>query len=324
MPRIFITGAAGFIGSHLVDFLLRRGDLVCGYDEFNDFYDRSIKRANLANASQSALFSLTEADICDRPALRAAIGDCRPDVIVHLAARAGVRPSLQDPNLYHRANVIGTQEVLDACIEFKPSHLVMASSSSVYGGIDDVPFHEGMDISRPISPYAATKRMNELQAHVYHHVYGLRVTLLRFFTVYGPRQRPDMAIHKFTKLIHEGRPVPMFGDGSTRRDYTYVDDVIDGVVKAIDRPLDYEILNLGESETTTLRRLVDLIAAALGKQPNIEQHPMQPGDVEVTYASIEKARLLLGYDPRTKIEIGVPAFVNWYLAHKNPTGHSLS
>jgi UDP-glucuronate 4-epimerase len=312
MARILITGAAGFIGSSLTDRLLARGDYVIGVDNFNDYYDPAIKRRNLTQALASDRFSLHECDIENEAALRDAFTTQKPDVVVHLAARAGVRPSLVDPNLYHRVNVIGSQHVLDACRHFKPSHLVFASSSSVYGGSTDVPFSEENPVQRPISPYAATKRMNELQAHVYSHVYGLRVTMLRFFTVYGPRQRPDMAIHRFTRLIDEGKPVPMFGDGTTARDYTYIDDCIDGVVKAIDTPFDYEIINLGEHHTTSLRDLIALISKAVGKPANIDVQPMQPGDVEITFANIDRARTLLGYVPRVGMEEGINRFVAWY------------
>jgi UDP-glucuronate 4-epimerase len=311
MKTILVTGAAGFIGSHLTDRLLERGDTVVGVDEFNDYYDPSVKRRNLEAAAQHVRFTLRELDICDEARLRAVFDEARPDVVAHLAARAGVRPSLNDPNLYHRVNVIGSQHVLDACRDYKPSHLVFASSSSVYGGCTEVPFHEDLPIDRTISPYAATKRMNELMGHVYRHVYGLRVTMLRFFTVYGPRQRPDMAIHKFTELIDAGRPVPMFGDGSTARDYTYIDDILDGVLKAIDKPFDYEIFNLGESHTTTLRELVELISKQIGKPAQIDQQPLQPGDVEITCADIRKARQLLGYDPRIGMEEGLRRFIAW-------------
>lgn len=314
MKRILITGAAGFIGSHLTDVLLARGDWVFGLDEFNDYYDPAVKRRNLAGALRSDRFTLYEADICDEARLRAVFEECRPEAVVHLAARAGVRPSIQDPNLYHRVNVIGSQHVLDACREFKPSHLVFASSSSVYGGSTAVPFTESDPVMRPISPYAATKRMNELQAHVYSHLYGVRVTMLRFFTVYGPRQRPDMAIHKFTRAILRGEPVPMFGDGETRRDYTYIDDIIDGVVRCVDTPFDYEIFNLGEHHTTTLRDLIAIIEKAAGKSAVIDRKPAQPGDVEITYADISHARERIGYNPRFGMEEGVRCFLDWYRA----------
>jgi len=312
MKRILVTGAAGFIGSHLVDTLLARGDEVLGVDSFNTYYDPAIKRRNLSQAEGMDRFSLSEIDICDEAALRGAFEAFRPEVVVHLAARAGVRPSLQDPNLYHRVNVIGGQHILDACRDYKPSHLVFASSSSVYGGSKEVPFRETDPVMTPVSPYAATKRMNELQAHVYHHIYGVRTTMLRFFTVYGPRQRPDMAIHKFTKMILAGEPIPMFGDGSTYRDYTYIDDIIDGVVRCVDTPFDYEIFNLGESHTTSLRELITLIERHTGREAIIDEQPMQAGDVEKTYANVDHAREKLGYAPRFTMDDGIKRFVKWY------------
>ena len=312
MRQVVVTGAAGFIGSHLCERLIARGDRIDGVDCFNTYYDPAIKRRNLAALAHDPQFTLHEFDITDETAVMHLFDSVRPDVVVHIAARAGVRPSLQDPNLYHRVNVIGTQHILDACRAVPPSHVVIASSSSVYGGLTEVPFHEGMDISRPISPYAATKRMNELMGHVYHHVYGLNVTMLRFFTVYGPRQRPDMAIAKFIELIDQGRPVPMFGDGSTHRDYTYIDDILDGLMRCVDRPFPFEIFNLGESRTTSLRELIDLVAHAVGKPALIEQQPLQPGDVEITYADIAKARAMLGYDPHTTMEQGIARQVEWY------------
>ncbi len=312
MKHILITGAAGFIGSHLTEALLTRGDRVTGVDDFNTYYDPRIKRRNLETALKNDRFRMHELDICDEGAVRGVFERERPEVVVHLAARAGVRPSLQDPNLYHRVNVIGSQHILDACRDFKPSHLVFASSSSVYGGSTEVPFKENNPVMRPISPYAATKRMNELQAHVYSHVYGVQVTMLRFFTVYGPRQRPDMAIHKFTKAILNGDPLPMFGDGSTKRDYTYIDDIIDGVVRCVDRPFPYEIFNLGEHHTTSLRDLIELIAKHAGKPARIEPQPNQPGDVEITFADIGHARERLGYAPVFTMDEGIRRFVEWY------------
>ena len=312
MKRILVTGAAGFIGSHLSDALLARGDEVIGVDDFNTYYNPVIKRRNIARAQSMDRFTIHELDICDEAAVMALFETAQPEVVVHLAARAGVRPSLQDPNLYHRVNVIGGQHMLDACRKYKPSHLVFASSSSVYGGSKDIPFRETDPVMRPVSPYAATKRMNELQAHVYQHVYGVRTTMLRFFTVYGPRQRPDMAIHKFTKMILAGEPIPMFGDGSTQRDYTYIDDIIDGVVRAVDTPFDYEIFNLGESHTTTLRELIALVARHTGKEAVIDQQPMQAGDVEITYANVDHARERLGYNPCFTMDEGIARFVKWY------------
>ena len=312
MRNILLTGAAGFIGSHLADALLARGDRVAGVDNFDPFYDEAIKRRNIAGAIDNDRFVLHEVDIRDEPGLTKVFEDTKPDVVVHLAARAGVRPSLEDPNLYHDVNIIGSQHILDACRAYRPSHLVFASSSSVYGGSTDVPFTEDNPVARPISPYAATKRMNELMGHVYSHVHGLNVTMLRFFTVYGPRQRPEMAIHKFTRLIDQGQPVPMFGDGSSQRDYTYVDDIMDGLVKAVDTPFRYEIFNLGEHHTTSLRELINLIGRHLGKEPVIKPLPLQAGDVPITYADIAKAREMLDYAPKFSMDEGVRRFVAWY------------
>ncbi len=312
MKKILVTGVAGFVGSYLAEGLLERGDAVVGIDDFNDYYDPAVKRRNLGLALENPAFRLEKLDIRDEAALRAVFAREEPEVVVHLAARAGVRPSLENPKLYHEVNVMGGQHVLDACRDFKPSHLVCASSSSVYGGSTEVPFKETDPVMRPISPYAATKRMSELQAHVYHHLYGLKVTLLRFFTVYGPRQRPDMAIHKFTQKILAGEAIPVFGDGSTKRDYTYVDDVVDGVLRAVDRPMDYEIVNIGEHATTSLAELIALIEKHLGREAIIDRKPLQPGDVSVTYADISKARALLGYNPGFTMDEGIARFVAWY------------
>ncbi|HEO70579.1 MAG TPA: NAD-dependent epimerase/dehydratase family protein [Candidatus Hydrogenedentes bacterium] len=313
MKRILITGAAGFIGSHLAERLLERGDQVVGVDSLNDYYDPALKERNVSAALEHDAYSLFRDDICDSGRVFEIFELAQPEVVVHLAARAGVRPSLADPNLYHRVNVIGSQHILDACRSAsRLSHLVFASSSSVYGGCTDVPFREDHPVNRPISPYASTKRMNELQAHVYSHVYGLHVTMLRFFTVYGPRQRPDMAIHKFTRLIDAGEPVPMYGDGLTARDYTYIDDIMDGVLKAVDTPFRYEIFNLGEHATTPLRDLIEMIARHVGKPARIEQLPLQAGDVAITYADISHAQELLGYRPGIAMEEGIARFVAWY------------
>lgn len=318
MKKILVTGAAGFIGSHLVERLVERGDRVMGIDSFDPYYDPAVKRGNIAGLIGNPAFHLEEIDICDRRALLAAVRAFEPGVVVHLAARAGVRPSLENPAAYYQTNVIGSQHVIDACIECAPSHLVFASSSSVYGGLVETPFAESLDVSKPVSPYAATKRMNELMAHVYRCTHGLNVTLLRFFTVYGPRQRPDMAIHKFVRLAEEGKPLPFYGDGATRRDYTYIDDIVDGVVKAVDTPLPYAILNLGEQTTTSLSELIELIAKHTGKNIVLDRQPMQPGDVAVTYADIAQARALLGYAPRFTMDEGIARFVHWYRNRPNP------
>lgn len=308
---ILITGAAGFIGSSLSDALLARGDSVVAVDNFNDYYDPAIKRANIAQALAHPRYALHELDIADGEAVIELFRATRPDVVVHLAARAGVRPSLLDPRLYYDVNIRASENILDAMRETKPSHLVFASSSSVYGGNSKVPFSESDPVDTPVSIYAATKRMNELQAHVHHHLYGTRVSMMRFFTVYGPRQRPDMAIHKFTERMLAGQPIPMYGDGSTRRDYTFIYDIVHGLVQTVDRPFDYEIFNLGESHTTSLRELIDLLAEVLGVEPLIDQQPLQPGDVEVTYADITKAKELLGYDPHTTMREGLIKFAAW-------------
>ena len=311
MKTILITGAAGFIGSTLCDALLARGDKVIGVDNFNEYYSPAIKRFNLDAALVNPNFTLIQEDIRNRMIIMKIVTDAQPDVVVHLAAQAGVRPSLEDPMLYNDVNVGGTQNILDACAESDISNVVMASSSSVYGTIPEVPFHEAMDVSQMISPYAATKRMNELMAHVYHHIYGLNITMLRFFTAYGPRQRPDMAISKFARLMKEGKSIPMYGDGTTYRDYTYISDIVGGVIKAIDTPLGYEIINLGEGETVSLSTLLSLIGQALQVNPIVETLPMQPGDVKETYADISKAKTLLGYDPQTSITEGLRLYAQW-------------
>ncbi len=318
--HVLVTGGAGFIGSHLCEALLGRGDRVTIVDNFNDFYDPAIKRANVEAIRARAAHSthsagsdvrLVEADIRDREAM-ARLFEGGFDAVVHLAAMAGVRPSLADPLLYEDVNVRGTLVLLEELKARPETRFVFASSSSVYGGNEDVPFSEDDEIRRPISPYAATKRAGELVAYTHHHLYGIPTSCLRFFTVYGPRQRPEMAIHKFTAAILEGRPIPFFGDGTTRRDYTYVDDIVQGVVAALDHCEGYEIYNLGESATTTLAELVEGIGRACGREPVLERLPMQPGDVLVTYADVDKAKSRLGYRPTTPVAQGLERFVAWY------------
>ncbi len=308
-----VTGGAGFIGSHVCERLLRSGHAVTVLDDLNPFYDPALKRRTLDELRALAgRFQFVETDLTDATALSRLFAGTAFDQVIHLAARAGVRPSLAEPALYQRVNVEGTVNLLEAARLNGVRKLVMASSSSVYGVNAKVPFAETDPILQTISPYAASKLACEALGHTYHHVYGLEIVMLRFFTVYGPRQRPDLAIHKFSQLISSGRPVPVFGDGSTARDYTYVDDIVDGVVAASERPLGYEVINLGESQTVTLARLIELLEAALGRKAVIDRQPLQPGDVPITYADISKARRLLGYNPQTKIETGIPKFVEWY------------
>ncbi len=310
--KVLITGAAGFIGSHLAERCLAMGAEVVGLDLFDDFYDPALKRANVARALAQPGYRLVEGDIRDREAVRALVAEGGFDVIVHLAARAGVRPSLEQPALYYDVNVQGTLSLLDAVREVDPSiRFVNASSSSVYGGLTVTPFAEADENSRPVSPYAASKKAGEVLCYTYHHLYGIDTVSLRFFTVYGPRQRPEMAIAKFARLMLDGKPVPMFGDGSTARDYTYVDDIIDGVVRSMERCSGYEVFNLGESRTTTLRELIEQLGAALGVEPVVDQKPLQPGDVTITYADVSKARALLGYDPHTLVVDGLASYAAW-------------
>ena len=314
MRRILITGGAGFIGSHLVDRLLKEGDWqISVVDDFNDFYDPSIKHENVERHKANSNYSLFEADIRDRAALQKIFDGCSFDCIVHLAARAGVRPSLEQPQLYTETNVNGTVNLLELARENSIRKFVFGSSSSVYGINAKVPFSEDDPIRQPISPYAATKAAGELICHTYTHLYGLRCICLRFFTVYGPRQRPDLAIHKFAKLISEGKPIPVFGDGTTRRDYTYIDDIIAGVCASIDYDeSEYEVINLGESRTVELNELISLLEKELGSKANIDRKPLQPGDVPQTFADITKARRILNYNPQTQIEDGIRKFVEWF------------
>lgn len=329
--KILVTGGAGFIGSHLVEALLGRGDEVVILDVFNDFYDPAIKRQNVAAIERAAgvvmgdgAVSLVEGDIRDVALIGRLFEEGQFDAVVHLAAMAGVRPSLADPLHYQDVNVRGTVVLLEELAKRPKTRFVFASSSSVYGGNKDVPFREAADVHNPVSPYAATKRAGELLAYTHHHLYGIPTTCLRFFTVFGPRQRPEMAIHKFVRMALNGEPLPFFGDGSTRRDYTYVDDIVDGVVRAIDRCEGYEIYNLGESQTTSLVELVDLIGKACGVSPVLDRQPMQPGDVVVTFADVTKAREKLGYDPHTTVADGLARFVSWYRSEMLPRNSAAS
>lgn len=313
--NILVTGCAGFIGSHLCERLLRDGHAVCGIDNFDPYYDVAVKQGHVAALRKHGGFSFHPVDIRDVEALNEIWRRSRPERIVHLAARAGVRPSILQPALYCDVNVTGTTRIFEAA-RAAGTPVVFASSSSVYGGSTRIPYHEDDPVAAPISPYAATKRAGELLATTYFHLYQVPIVSLRFFTVYGPRQRPDMAIYKFTRAILEGRTVTLYGDGATARDYTYVDDIIAGVVAAIERApqLGREIINLGNSQTVELRRLIQIIEDAVGQKANIDWQPVQPGDVSVTYADISQARELLAYSPQTTIEQGVGRFVQWLRA----------
>jgi UDP-glucuronate 4-epimerase len=323
MRSILITGGAGFIGSHLVDRLLSEGDWqVSVVDDFNDFYDPAIKRANVRRHEKDSNYRLFEADIRDQAALKEIFQAQAFSCIVHLAARAGVRPSLAQPLLYTETNINGTLNLLELAREHDIKQFVFGSSSSVYGINAKVPFSEDDPIRQPISPYAATKAAGELICHTYTHLYGMRCVCLRFFTVYGPSQRPDLAIHKFARLIAEGRSIPVFGDGTTRRDYTFIDDIIAGVRAAIEYAgTDYEVINLGESRTVELRELISLLEKELGATAKIDRQPLQPGDVPQTFADITKARQLLGYDPQTQIEEGIRKFIEWFREVDNTDQH---
>ncbi len=311
--RTMVTGGAGFIGSHLVDRLLAEGGEVIVVDNFDPFYNAARKRANLASASKSPRFRLEELDIRNAEGVDRLIRETRPDAIVHLAARAGVRPSIEQPGLYTEVNVTGTVHLLEAACRIEPRpRFVYASSSSVYGDRETAPFRETDSVDLPVSPYAATKKACELLAHTFHHLHGLPVTGLRFFTAYGPRNRPDLAIAKFADLIERGEPVPMFGDGTTRRDYTYVADIVDGVVRAIERCERHHLYNLGNSDPIALREMIAAIGEALGKEPLIQRLPEQPGDVRQTFADISRASSELGYAPKTPFREGLREFVTWF------------
>lgn len=308
--KAVVTGAAGFIGSHLSERLVDEGWTVVGVDNFDGFYDPRVKRRNIAHCLSHRNFQLIEGDIRDQSAMAKAVAD-DTDVIVHLAARAGVRPSIAEPALYADVNINGTMVLLEIAKERHVGRFVFASSSSVYGNNRKVPFAESDNVDFPISPYAATKKAGELICHTYHHLYKIAINCLRFFTVYGPRQRPDLAIHKFARLIEAGQPVPIYGDGTMMRDFTYIEDIISGTVAAIDKCTGYEIYNLGESQPISVNDLVAELENALGKKAIKEHLPPQPGDVDRTYADIAKAEKYLGYRPATDIQTGLARFVTW-------------
>jgi len=311
--RVVITGGAGFIGSHVCERLLRDGHRVWAFDDLNDFYDPQFKRRNLREIQTLAKpFEFCHGDLTDRAALDELFSSVKFDQVIHLAARAGVRPSLEQPALYQRVNVEGTVNVLEAARQTGVKKITIASSSSVYGVNAKVPFSESDPIFSAVSPYAASKLACEALGHTWHHVYKMDVAMLRFFTVYGPRQRPDLAIHKFTKLIDAGKPIPVFGDGSTARDHTHISDILEGILACTQREFGFEIFNLGESQTVKLSELITLIENALGKKAIIDRQPLQPGDVPITFADISKARKMLGYNPQVKVKKGIPLFVDWF------------
>jgi len=305
---VLVTGAAGFIGSHAAEGLRAAGYSVLGVDNFCDFYDRRWKEANL----KTAKIDVQEMDITDGPAIAKLIGRIKPYAILHLAAMAGVRPSIERPVYYAKVNVEGTAHLLQAAVENGVQKFLFASSSSVYGNQKKVPFSEEDDVNEPISPYAATKRAGELICHSFWHLYRMPISCLRFFTVYGPRQRPDLAIHKFTRLIAAGKAIPIFGDGSTSRDYTYVADIVRGILAALEKCDRYRIYNLGGSEPVTLANLVSELEKAIGKKAVIERKPAQPGDVERTFADLTRSTAELNYKPQTTLRDGLGKFVQWF------------
>jgi UDP-glucuronate 4-epimerase len=324
--RILLTGGAGFIGSHVAEALIRRGTKLSIVDNLDNFYALSRKRLNLQEIRNAGSFEFFEADVRDMDSLRKIAERVQPEIVIHLAARAGVRPSIEQPALYESVNVAGTVNLLEIAHEFKVQRFVFGSSSSVYGITNTVPFCEDDLMTRPISPYAATKLAAELMCYTFTHLYGLTNLCLRFFTVYGPRQRPDLAIHKFTALIESGKPIPVYGDGSMGRDYTYVDDIVAGVVASLEyvpqSKLPFEVFNLGNSHPVRLAELITQLEAATGKKARQERLPDQPGDVPITWANIDKAKRLLGYAPKTSMEQGLQNFVAWYRSTVTSAGNA--
>lgn len=320
MNTYFVTGGAGFIGSSLSEKLIKQGNKVVAIDNFCDFYNPKIKENSIKELQKNENFKLYRNDIRDRQAIKKIFNENKIDIVMHLAAMAGVRPSIENPILYQEVNCMGTQNILEEMKEHNIKKLVMASSSSVYGNCKEVPFKEDMIVDFAISPYAATKKANEVMTHVYHKLFNMNVVMLRFFTVYGPKQRPDLAINKFTRLMLKNEEIPMFGDGLTSRDYTYIDDIVDGIVRACNYTLEnenvYEILNIGNSSPTSLKEMINTIAKVLDVEPKVKQLLMQPGDVDRTYADISKAKKLIGYEPKTTFEEGIQKFVDWYKQNK--------
>jgi len=308
MTRYLVTGGAGFIGSHVCDALLERGDSVICVDNFNTYYNPEVKKDNISSLSDNNNFRMYSADILDLEKMTEIFSREKPDKVIHLAARAGVRPSLEQPGLYADVNIRGLTNMLELSRKFRIQNFIFGSSSSVYGGNTKVPFSETDPVDRPISPYAATKRAGELICHTYNHLYRLNISCLRFFTVYGPRGRPDMAPYLFTKAISEGKEITMYGDGTTKRDYTFITDIVSGILSAADRNSPFEIFNLGNSKTVLLKDLIAAIEDAVGKKAKIRKMPIQPGDVTITYADISKSKNMLGYSPKVSIEEGIKKF----------------
>lgn len=309
---LLVTGVAGFIGSHLTEKLLGQGQEVVGLDNFNDFYSPRVKRGNLAWAQKHKSFTLFEKDVTDRIFLEKLFKKYRFEKVIHLAARAGVRPSFENPNIYVKDNLLGTLSLLETIKRFPVKNFIFASSSSVYGNSSRAPFSENSDTDTPLSPYGATKKAGELLCFTYHQKYKIPTTILRFFTVYGPRQRPDMAIHLFTKLILEKKEIPVFGEGNSERDYTYIGDVLQGILAALQKQFDFEIFNLGTSHTIMLKDLIGLLEKNLKQKARLKFFPFFEGDMRLTYANISRARKLLNYKPRTRLEDGLKEFIAWY------------
>ena len=310
--KVLVTGGAGFIGSHVADALLSRGDKVICIDDFNDYYNPEQKEANISMAMENENFVLYRGDIRDYGFLHRVFSKEMPDKVIHLAARAGVRLSIKQPLLYEEVNVKGTLSMLELAKDFKVKNFVFASSSSIYGVNKKIPFSEEDRVDNQISPYAVTKRAGELLCRSYHGLYGMNISCLRLFTVYGPRGRPDMAPYKFTKLIDEGKELEMYGDGTTMRDYTFIADIVSGFAAALDKDYGFEIFNLGNSQTVELKYFISVIEGLLGKKARIIRKPMQPGDVPITYADVSKAKKMLGYNPKTSAEEGMKKFIDWY------------
>lgn len=321
MKTYLITGGAGFIGSSLSERLIKEGNRVVAIDNFCDFYNPTIKENNVKELIKNSNFKLYRNDIRDRESVKKIFEENNIDIVMHLAAMAGVRPSIENPVLYQEVNCMGTQNILEEMKAHNVKNLVMASSSSVYGNCKEVPFKENMIVDFAISPYAATKKANEVMTHVYHKLFDMNVIMLRFFTVYGPKQRPDLAINKFTRLMLEDKEIPMFGNGTNSRDYTYIDDIVDGIIRScnyVENNNDvYEILNLGNSSPVSLKEMINTIGQAIGVEPKIKQLPMQPGDVDRTFADISKAKKLIGYNPKTSFKEGIENFVEWYKINKD-------